>query len=74
MAPPRFNRRRELLRAYEESLANTFAHLDLTGRKIVVDAAHGGGSELAPAVLRGFGADIVAVAVSNDDVIYEYMA
>ena len=58
--------RREYVDHYVEHLANTFPELDLTGLKIVVDAANGGGSKLAPIVLRGFGAEVVEMECSPD--------
>ena len=64
--PPRIKLRRELQALYEEHLHALFGHLDLRGRTIVVDAANGGGSRLAPAVLRQLGADVVEVACSPD--------
>ncbi len=63
---PRMRPRPELLRSYEDHLANVFADLDLTGFKLCVDAAHGGGSLLAPGVLRAFGAEVVEVACEPD--------
>jgi len=58
--------RRELVDRYVEHLANAFPSLDLAGTKIVVDAANGGGSKVAPLVLRGFGADVVEVSCRPD--------
>jgi phosphoglucosamine mutase len=58
--------RTELVRAYEEHLANLFSDLDLSGMKIVVDAAHGAGSVIAPTLLQCFGAEAIAVACSPD--------
>ena len=55
-----------LLDRYIEYLANTMAGLDLEGATVVVDAANGGGSELAPTVLRGFGADVVEICCEPD--------
>lgn len=63
---PRTRDRTDLLRKYEEHLAEQFGDLDLTGRKICIDAANGGGSELAPRILRAFGADVVEVACAPD--------
>ncbi len=63
---PRTRDRAELLTAYEDLFAERFPALDLTGRKICIDAANGGGSELAPRVLRAFGADVVEVACEPD--------
>lgn len=58
--------RREYVDLYVEFLANTFPSLDLSGIKIVVDAANGGGSRIAPLVLRGFGAEVVELACRPD--------
>lgn len=63
---PRIRERTDLLRSYEEHLANTFPDLDLGGVKILVDAANGGGSILVPSVLRSFGAEVVPVACEPD--------
>lgn len=66
VASARSKPRRELAQAYQEHLANVFADLDLSGRKIVVDAANGAGSEIAPSVLRCFGAETIAIACEPD--------
>lgn len=63
---PRVRDRRELLRKYEDTLASQFPGLDLTGRKICIDAANGGGAALAPSVLRAFGADVIEIACEPD--------
>jgi phosphoglucosamine mutase len=63
---PRVRPEPELLNAYVEHLANAFGDLDLTGATVLVDAANGGGSELAPQVLRAFGADVVALNCEPD--------
>jgi phosphoglucosamine mutase len=63
---PRLRPRHELLRAYEDQFAEIYPDLDLSGFKLCVDAAHGGGSELAPAVLRAFGAEVIEVACEPD--------
>ncbi|MFM1871260.1 MAG: hypothetical protein RL398_682 [Planctomycetota bacterium] len=63
---PRIRDRSDLLRKYEDSLAEAFASLDLTGRKVCIDAANGGGSRLAPSILRAFGAEVVEVACAPD--------
>lgn len=63
---PRIRDRSDLLRQYEDHLVAVFPTLDLTGRRICLDAAHGGGSLLAPRVLRGFGAEVVEVACAPD--------
>lgn len=63
---PRIRWEEELVGAYEEHLVNTFSDLDLTGVKICLDAAHGGGSRIAPRVLRAFGAEVIEVACEPD--------
>ncbi|MEQ1633367.1 MAG: phosphoglucosamine mutase, partial [Planctomycetota bacterium] len=63
---PRLRPRHELLRSYEDYFAEIYPTLDLSGMKLCVDAAHGGGSELAPAVLRAFGAEVIEVACEPD--------
>lgn len=63
---PRIRDRSDLLRHYEDALASAFPALDLQGRKVCLDAANGGGSRLAPAILRAFGAEVVEVACNPD--------
>ncbi|MCC7064718.1 MAG: phosphoglucosamine mutase [Planctomycetes bacterium] len=63
---PRTKDRSDLLIQYEEHLAQQFPDLDLTGRKVCIDAANGGGSELAPSILRAFGAEVVEIACEPD--------
>ncbi|HLU40067.1 MAG TPA: phosphoglucosamine mutase [Planctomycetota bacterium] len=58
--------RHELVQRYEDRLRNVFPDLDLTGLKIAVDASNGGGSEIAPRLLRLFGAEVVATACTPD--------
>ena len=65
-AEPRTRIKPELLDRYVDWLGNRFPTLQLDGATVVVDAANGGGSELAPHVLRAFGADVVAVACEPD--------
>lgn len=62
LRPPRIRDRKDLLRDYENAIAGRFPDLDLTGRRICVDAANGGGSLLAPRILRAFGAEVVEIA------------
>lgn len=57
---------RELLDLYVDHLLAEFPRLDLAGVRIVVDAANGGGAELAPRVLRGFGAEVDCIACAPD--------
>ena len=63
---PRTRDRSDLLTLYESAFAERFPELDLTGRTVCVDAANGGGSELAPRILRAFGAEVVEVACEPD--------
>lgn len=68
-AAPRTARARDrssLLVKYEGRFAEQFPELDLGGRKVCIDAANGGGSQLAPRVLRAFGADVVEIACEPD--------
>jgi phosphoglucosamine mutase len=58
--------RHELVAAYELRLRNLFADLDLTGTKIAIDAANGGGSRLAPHLFAQFGAEVIEVACAPD--------
>jgi phosphoglucosamine mutase len=58
--------RAELLLEYEEAFGAMFPSLDLSGRKVCIDAANGGGSELAPRILRAFGAEVVELACEPD--------
>lgn len=66
MREPRVRDCSDLLLRYDEHLGNAFPDLDLTGLRVVVDAANGGGSEIAPRVLRAFGAQVVAIACEPD--------
>jgi phosphoglucosamine mutase len=63
---PRPRRQHELVAKYEAHLAGCFPDLDLAGLVLAVDAANGGASELAPAVLRRFGATVVPFACAPD--------
>jgi phosphoglucosamine mutase len=63
---PRIRPRRELLASYDDALAERFPSLDLAGRTVCIDAANGGGSELAPRILRAFGAEVIEVACAPD--------
>jgi phosphoglucosamine mutase len=58
--------RSTLVQRYEEHLRRSFPNLDLAGVRLVLDAANGGGSELAPRVLRLFGAEVFAVGCAPD--------
>lgn len=63
---PRTKDRSDLLRRYEEHLAQHFPDLDLEGRKVCIDGANGGGSLLAPRILRAFGAEVVELGCEPD--------
>jgi phosphoglucosamine mutase len=63
---PRIRDRSDLLTAYEGRCAEAFPELDLTGRRVCIDAANGGGAELAPRVLRAFGAEVIEIACEPD--------
>ena len=56
----------DLRREYEEHLINLFPDLDLTGLRIVVDAANGAASETAPVVISSLGAEVLAIACEPD--------
>ena len=58
--------RSDLLLLYEERFAEQFPDLDLTGRKVCVDAANGGGTQLAGRVLRAFGAEVIELNCEPD--------
>lgn len=58
--------RSDLLVKYEEFFAEQFPDLDLSGRKVCIDAANGGGSELAPRILRAFGAEVIELCCEPD--------
>lgn len=56
-----------LAREYRAHLVSVVGRgLDLRGQKLVVDCANGGGSELAPQVLRELGAEVYAAFASPD--------
>jgi phosphoglucosamine mutase len=63
---PRPRDRSALVAKYESSFADAFPDLDLAGRKVCIDAANGGGSLLAPRILRAFGAEVVEFACEPD--------
>lgn len=63
---PRVRAVDKLVLQYEELLGQRFEHLDLTGKKVCVDAANGGGAAIAPRVLRMFGAEVVEVGCEPD--------
>jgi len=63
---PRIKDRSDLLKLYEEKLAQQFGALDLAGRRVCIDAANGGGSLAGPGILRAFGAEVIEVACEPD--------
>ncbi|MEZ6037371.1 MAG: phosphoglucosamine mutase [Planctomycetota bacterium] len=63
---PRTRQAEDLLLRYEQLLGERFPQLDLTGKRICVDAANGGGSVIAPRVLRAFGAEVVELGCEPD--------
>jgi phosphoglucosamine mutase len=65
-ATPRLRMRPELLGTYHDHLGSLFGDLDLSGLRLCVDTAHGGGSQIVPAALRAFGAEVVEVACAPD--------
>jgi phosphoglucosamine mutase len=67
--PPAPGRVRELHGAggdYLRELELRFRQLDLTGRRILLDCAHGATYAVAPEILRRLGAEVTAVAVEPD--------
>ena len=56
----------DVLSHYHDFMVKTFAHLDLSGRVIAVDAANGGGAEIAPKVLETLGATVIATGCGPD--------
>ncbi|MEZ5962993.1 MAG: phosphoglucosamine mutase [Planctomycetota bacterium] len=65
-ADARIKPRRELIALYEDRLRNVFADLDLTGVRVAVDGANGGGSAIAPRLLHAFGAEVIPMACAPD--------
>jgi phosphoglucosamine mutase len=61
----RVRRDGSLVQRYADHLLSTLPHR-LDGLRVVLDAAHGAAFEIAPAVLRAAGADLVAIGVDPD--------
>ena len=61
----RVRRDRSIGQRYSDHLLSTLPHR-LEGLRVVVDAAHGAAFEVAPAVLRAAGADVVAIGDQPD--------
>ena len=55
---------RQFDRDYVENLAAGFPDLVLNGKKIIIDCANGAACHLAPGLLKGFGAEVIAI--NND--------
>jgi phosphoglucosamine mutase len=51
---------------YLRELHTRFAHLDLEGRKVLLDCANGATHEVAPEIFRRLGAQVTAIANSPD--------
>jgi phosphoglucosamine mutase len=67
--PPAMGRVRELHGAggdYVRELELRFRDLDLSGRRVLLDCAHGATYRVAPEIFRRLGADVDAVAVEPD--------
>ncbi len=67
--PPAMGRVRELHGAggdYIRELELRFRDLDLSGRRVLIDCAHGATYRVAPEIFRRLGADVDAVAVEPD--------
>ena len=57
----------QLVDAYVDHLVHSVGHaLSLEGRRIVLDCAHGGGSEVGPRVFGELGAEVLSIACSPD--------
>lgn len=63
---PRIKSVTDLTLRYEELLGQRFPDLDLTGKKVCIDAANGGGAIIGPRMLRTFGAEVVEVGCESD--------
>lgn len=53
-------------RGYVDEMLERFAGLDLSGRRLVVDCAHGAASETGPTVLERLGATVEAICTAPD--------
>lgn len=54
------------LEDYLRDLHSRFADLDLTGRDVLLDCAHGAAYRAAPEIFRRLGADVTAIATDPD--------
>ncbi|MBK9385165.1 MAG: phosphoglucosamine mutase [Planctomycetes bacterium] len=55
-----------LVEEYASYLLKRFQRLQLAGMRVAVDCANGGGSRIAPRVLRELGAEVVQIACAPD--------
>ena len=55
-----------LAATFGDALRQSFADLRLDGHRIALDCANGGGSHLAPAILRDLGAEVEAIGCEPD--------
>ena len=51
---------------YVRELESRFSHLDLSGRRILLDCANGATHRVAPEIFRRLGADLEVIAVDPD--------
>ena len=52
---------------YMDTMINEFfPHMDLTGKKIVIDCANGSGCRVAPRILGALGAEVIAINDQDD--------
>jgi phosphoglucosamine mutase len=64
--PGRVRRFHGALDGYEAALMERFGHLDLTGRRLLLDCANGATFEAAPATFRRLGASVEVIAAEPD--------
>jgi phosphoglucosamine mutase len=64
--PGRVRRFHGALDGYEAALDARFGHLDLTGRRVLLDCANGATFEAAPATFRRLGASVEVIAAEPD--------
>src|SRR4051812_31518873 len=64
--PGRVRRFHGALDGYEAALMQRFGHLDLSGRRLLLDCANGATFEAAPATFRRLGASVEVIAAEPD--------
>jgi phosphoglucosamine mutase len=64
--PGRVRRFHGALEDYLRALHERFEHLDLSGRRVLLDCAHGATFEAAPEIFRRLGADVDVLAAEPD--------